>query len=230
MHLLIHSRKASSRPAALYIKNAQRRTLSTKDVQYVPLPLPMCILRISNVLADTFVYRRDYATLHGNTSRPAKVALGLTPKDARLLRSFVAVGYGGDSYGLQLLYGAIGAACCGHTRKGGRQHGHRHKGTDVSARSKGRGGVRGHGTAHSDALQGRETVAVDLEAVLIEIVAFYYDLQHVRLLAVRMQYNAICNMHKSSNPSAVYICVLLMLNMRGYILYLMTICSTCIFA
>ena len=58
MYLLIHSRNMSSRPADLYIKNTQRCTLSTKNVQYVPLPLPMCILRISNVLADTFVYRR----------------------------------------------------------------------------------------------------------------------------------------------------------------------------
>ena len=58
MYLLIHSRKVSSRPAALYIKNTQRCTLSTKNVQYVPLPLTMCILRISNVLADTFVYCR----------------------------------------------------------------------------------------------------------------------------------------------------------------------------
>ena len=41
-----------------YIRNTQRCTLSTKNVQYVPLPLPMCILRISNVLADTFVCRR----------------------------------------------------------------------------------------------------------------------------------------------------------------------------
>ena len=45
--------------AILYIKNTQRCAFSTKNVRYVRLPLPMCILRIFDVLVDTFACRRE---------------------------------------------------------------------------------------------------------------------------------------------------------------------------